>query len=406
MLKLSFVSFKKDSYILVEGKIKTDCFYIIQTGNVKITHEIELPGAKKEILGPGDFLGVVSCMSGLANVESAITISDVVCIAVQKSQFPELIQKNTPVALKIIRSFAKKMRETNEAIMLQTASKVAVQDPRQIYKVAEYYDSDDQVDPAVFAYYQFAKEETSGPYHDHAKIRLARLKKNSSAVYLEPTADTIRNYPKGTMIFSEAQKGAEMFIIQHGSVKISKIIKENEEDEGREVTFTILKKGDMFGEMALLENKPRSACAIANDDCVLMVVNMQNFNQMVSSQPQMIASLTTTFATRLWPMYRQLINTMFEDPYVKMLDMLQLQLEKNRIGIDTGANYTTNYSPADIGQMCGLSKEDQSRAMYKFLTSPFVRIEKNKIKIPSIEELYKQSAFYRKNLQRKTTQNR
>ena len=153
--------------------------------------------------------------------------------------------------------------------------------------------------------------------------------------------------------------------------------------------------------MALLEHKPRSANAIANDDCTLMVVNNQNFNQMVSSQPQMIANLTTTFATRLWPMYRQLINSMLEDPYARMIDMLQLQLEKNKVGPDTGNNYRTNYTPSDIAQMCGLSKGEQTQSMYKFLTSAFIKIDKNKIMIPSVNELYQQSIFYRKTLARK-----
>ena len=53
------------------------------------------------------------------------------------------------------------------------------------------------------------------------------------------------------MIFSEAQSGSDMFIIQRGEVSITKVV------NGNEVTLAVLKKGDMFGEMALIENKPR-----------------------------------------------------------------------------------------------------------------------------------------------------
>ena len=404
MLQLSVLTFKKGSYVLVEGK-KEDRFYIIQKGNIRISHEIEIPGTVPEVLGPGDFAGVISCMSGQANQESAIAMTDVMVIAVKREQYPELFQNNTPVALKVIRTFAKKMRETNEAIMLQTASSVATDNPEQIFDVAEYYDNDDQTDIAVFSYYQYLKAVQSGPRADKSKIRFAKLKKGSGAVYLEPTADPVRQYPKNTMIFSEAQSGAEMFIIQQGSVKISKVVMDDGDEEGREVTFAILKKGDMFGEMALLENKPRSASAIANDDCVLMTVNKQNFNQMVTSQPQMIARLTTTFAQRLWPMSRQLINAMLPDPVAKMLDMLCLQLEKNKVGPDTGNNYQTSYTPSDIATMCGLSKEDQAKTMYKFQTNSLIKVEKNKIKIPDVDQLYKQSIFYRKTLARKLASN-
>ena len=401
MLQLSFVSFKKDSYIIVEGKTKTDCFYIIQSGNVKIMHEIEIPGRSMEILGPGDFLGAVSCMSGHANVESAFSISDVVCIAVQKSQLPDLIQKNIPVALKIIRSFAKKMRETNQAIMLRAAAKVAEDGPSQLYRVGEYYDGDHQPDAALFAYYQYMKAAKGGPFFDRARVRFSKLRKNSSAVYLEPSADTQRTYPKGTMIFSEAQSGSEMYIIQQGTVKISKIVKQSGRDGGQEVILTMLRKGDLFGEMALIENKPRSACAVAVEDCVVTVVNSSNFNQMVSSQPEMVARLITTFANRLWPMHRQLINSIIEDPLAQMIDMLQLQLEKSKITPKGAESLRTGYAPADIARMCGLSKTEQSKVMYKFISHPIIHIEDNKIIVPDVDELYKQSLFYRKALARK-----
>ena len=96
------------------------------------------------------------------------------------------------------------------------------------------------------------------------------------------------------------------------------------------MVLAVLHKGDMFGEMALLEDKPRSACAIVNENCRLMVVNRQNFDQMVSTQPQLISRLTTTLSERLWSMYRQLDNALLCQPLYRAVDMLALQLEKAR----------------------------------------------------------------------------
>ena len=50
--------------------------------------------------------------------------------------------------------------------------------------------------------------------------------------------------------------------------------------------------------------------------------------------------------------------------------------------------------------MCGLSKEDQAKSLYKFITHHLIKIEKNKVIVKDIEELYKQSLFYRKLLAR------
>ena len=149
----------------------------------------------------------------------------------------------------------------------------------------------------------FLELMANGSNAETAKQRFVALKPRSRAVYFEPTEEMTRKYPKGTMIFCENQSGADMFIIQSGEVSISKVV------DGNEVTLAVLRKGDMFGEMALLENKPRSASAIAHEECVLMVVNRKNFDMMVATQAQLIARLTTTLAERLWAQHRQLTNS-------------------------------------------------------------------------------------------------
>ncbi|MBQ0050766.1 MAG: cyclic nucleotide-binding domain-containing protein [Treponema sp.] len=401
MLQLSFVNFRKDTYILVEGKEDTDRFYIIQSGHVKIVHQNEIPGTPPEVLGPGDFIGVISSMSGHSQIETVVAMSDVVAISVKRDQYPELIEKNTPVAMKIIRTFAHRMRVLNETLMKQTLKNSSTEQPVQIYNVAEYYYNQKQYDIAAFAYYQFIKLCKTGPQAEKAMKLFAALRKSSKAVYLESNQDLLRVYPKGTMIMSESQGGADMFIIQDGTVKISKIV------DGTEVTLAILKKGDMFGEMALLENKPRSASAIATDDCRLMTINKSNFNQMVATQPQLVSRLTTMLADRLWSMNRQLANSLLGgNPVAKMTDMLALQVEKNRIELKKGTQYQTTLTVEDIATMCGLKKQDQMRHIYSFQNSSLIKINGGKIFIPDCLELVKQAAFYRKQIakQQATTQ--
>ena len=117
MLQLSFVKFSKDSYILVEGRPATDRFYIIQTGKVVCTKSLSFQtGEETYSLGPGDFIGVIPCMSGRPQIETVIALTDVVAISVRRDQYPELIEKNTPVAMKIIRTFANKMRNMNDVL--------------------------------------------------------------------------------------------------------------------------------------------------------------------------------------------------------------------------------------------------------------------------------------------------
>ena len=388
MLQLSFVNFKQGTYVLVEGKENPDRFYIIQSGHVKVSHQTDLPGVQPVVLGPGDFVGVISCMAKRAQVETCIAMSDVVCISVLREQYIALIEKNTAVALKIIRTFANRMRVVNETLMEQTQSTTSREDFEQLFNVGAYFDAQQQFDIAFFAYYQYVKMQKTGDNAKKALQRIAVLKSRVNAPYIEPSQDMIRKYPAGSMIFSEAQKGADMYIIKEGAVKISKIV------DGNEVTLAILKAGDMFGEMALLENKPRSANAIATADCTLMSINMQNFNQMVSTQAQMVDRLTNTLSERLWSMQRQLANTQLHAyPVAQMIDMLALQLEKARVPMVEKQSHHTSFTCEDIATMCGLSKVEQARCLPEFMRNRAVKVEKGKIFIPDCAVLQKEAEF-------------
>ena len=331
-------------------------------------------------------------MSGHLQIETAIAAEEVVAIAVKKEQYPDLIVKNTPVALKIIKTFANRMRVMNEMLTKATLNSVVTESYEQIYKVAKFYDEAYKIDIATYAYYQYLKTRPTGPNAEDAKKRFLALKAKAHPAYLEPSQESILEYPQNTMIFSESQRGKDLYIIQSGEVAISKVV------NGNEVILAVLKKGDMFGEMALLENKPRSASAIAHSDCRLMVVNLANFNQMVTTQPQMISRLTTTLADRLWSMYRQLDNANIRDPLAKMIDMLSLQLEKQKIQMDSlqSKQKQTELTPQDIANMCGIPHAQQPKAIYEFQQDSHIKIVDGKIFIKDMVELSKQAAFYRK----------
>jgi len=84
-----------------------------------------------------------------------------------------------------------------------------------------------------------------------------------------------QNFQAGQPIFEEGQAGDFMWAVQEGEVEI--IIK-------GKVVETI-GRGGIFGEMALIDNEPRSATALAKTDCRLVPVNEQRFTYMVHETP-------------------------------------------------------------------------------------------------------------------------
>ena len=121
-------------------------------------------------------------MSGHSQIETAIAQTDVVLISVKKEQYPDLIKNNTPVALKIIKTFANRMRTMNQMLTKATLNSVVSDSTEQIYKVAEFYERNMQTSIAAFAYYQYLKTKPVGPAADRAKQRFIALRQRVSDV--------------------------------------------------------------------------------------------------------------------------------------------------------------------------------------------------------------------------------
>jgi len=392
-LQLAFVNFTKDSYIIVEGKRNADRFFIIRSGKVRLSKEVQIVAEEQgDILGPGDFFGVVSTMSGHSHIETAQAITEVTLISVHRDQFSQLIQGNAPVALKIIMQFSKRMRYLDEALTrLTLKNKAAEEAPSHIFNVAEYYAKHSQYKQAFYAYHKYIK---CCPKGENVQAAVERMKKIAPYVK-EPQKDfkpgeMARAYVKDSIIFCEGEPGDELFIIQKGSVKIIKITENNE------ILLAVLKIGDIFGEMALLESKPRAAGAVAYEDCQLMAVNRDNFQQMIKTQPQLIARLTTLLAERIWLIYKQLANTQINDPLGRMYDMLQIQIDKKKVDIDTATSFSFDFGLKELINMVGLPQADGVLVGKKMMENRVLQIINDKLYVKDVKEIVRQNGYYRK----------
>jgi len=386
--QLSYLNYKKDAYIIVEGKQKADFFFIIQQGKVRVFKEVMVEGEKEE-LGPGDFFGVISTMSSHSHIETAQALTDVVLIPVRQNQYVGLIQKNSQVAIKIIVQFSKRLRFLNEMLARLTLKNTAEAVPSHLYDVAEYYLSQKQYNQAMYAYAQYVKHCPDGQKIVSAKDKYAKLASRIKQTEFNKN-ELNRTYLKNTMLFAEGEPGDELFIIQKGSIKITKIV------DNKEVLLAMLNPGDILGEMALLEGKPRAASALAFEDCDVMAVNKANFELMIQSQPQLIAKITTLLADRIWLIYKQLANAMLDNPMGRMYDALLIQLEKNRVPLDSKSHYVFTFGLPELINMVGIPEKKGTAVFSEMIENKKLQIVDNKIQTTSTEEILKQSEYFRK----------
>jgi len=102
-----------------------------------------------------------------------------------------------------------------------------------------------------------------------------------------------KSYKDGEIIFNDGDPGNSMYIIYEGSVGIFKDI------EGRRTILATLKEGDFFGEMAIIENKPRSAGAVARGSTKLIELTREIFEEQIKTNPEIIMTLLREMSERL-----------------------------------------------------------------------------------------------------------
>jgi CRP-like cAMP-binding protein len=114
------------------------------------------------------------------------------------------------------------------------------------------------------------------------KVDLFRERGLSAAeMKLLATFSTEERFREGSMIFREGERGDKLYIVLDGRVRISKFIPGVGEE-----ALTVLDRGDFFGEMALIDDKPRSADAKAHEgDATVLSIDRATLNEILSMDP-------------------------------------------------------------------------------------------------------------------------
>lgn len=134
----------------------------------------------------------------------------------------------------------------------------------------------------------------------------------------------------GEILFKEGAPGDEMYLIRSGKIRIVKDL------EGTKKTLAVIGEGEFFGEMALLDKRPRSAAAIAETDAKLIIVDRNAFLSSVNKNP-FIKYIIETLTTRLRKTNNMLKYFSVPNEKVRFLLFIKDRLSKNEEGdMDTG----------------------------------------------------------------------
>jgi CRP-like cAMP-binding protein len=207
-----------------------------------------------------------------------------------------------------------------------------------------------------------------------------------------------RTYEADEVIFCEYEPGEELFIIKSGRVKISKI------ETATEKTLAILGPGDIFGEMAIIEQKPRSATAVTLEKTEVLVIHRDNFQSILQSRPEFLVRLIQIFCYRIWVTSHQLRNYAVKHPQGRLANILAMLAEAGRKKADQ-TEIQLDLTVEELGQMIELSSEETLQILENLQREDAVKIVNEKIVVCNSFNMRRKADFYLKTEQFKSQLN-
>lgn len=186
-------------------------------------------------------------------------------------------------------------------------------------------------------------------------------------------------YPKGHLLFREGDEGKVMFVIQSGTVRIHKNVREIEK------TLIVLGAGEFFGEMSILNNEPRSASATIEEPAKLLVIDPKTFEAMVRGNAEIAVRLIKKLAQRLKDADEQIENLLLKDHNSRVVHFLAHIASK--FGKEDPAGLAVDMSVKDLAGKLGLEIEPVNEVLNKLIRSKLLKITESGLVIQDVGKL-------------------
>ncbi len=167
-----------------------------------------------------------------------------------------------------------------------------------------------------------------------------------------------RTFEAGSVLFREDEPGDTMFVIQTGQVRITKATRDGEK------TLAVLGPGEFFGEMAILNSKPRNATAEALTELRVLVIGAKTLSQMVVGNAEIAVRMIAKLARRLDAANALIEVLMHRDPKARVILGLCRQAEMNG-RVQEDGSVLLDMSKDDFVRDVGLTREETDEVLVR-----------------------------------------
>jgi CRP/FNR family transcriptional regulator, cyclic AMP receptor protein len=215
-------------------------------------------------------------------------------------------------------------------------------------------------------------------------IRRSRLFRGVTETDIEAIAPMLRQrrYRAGETIFHEGDPGDAMHVIASGRAKIS-----IESQQGEEAILATLGPGEVFGELVLLDDAPRSATAVAIEPTVTYVLTRPSFGPLIAHNDAFRSAILRNLALDLRRLTAHVSELHFLDLAGRLASQLARMAEEVSPGQIENVRLGRAHTQSELGAMIGGTRQSVNRVVAELVSEGLIRVEPHDLVIVDVRRM-------------------
>jgi CRP/FNR family cyclic AMP-dependent transcriptional regulator len=178
----------------------------------------------------------------------------------------------------------------------------------------------------------------------------------------------------GQPLFLPDDPSDKVFLLKEGRVKISKV-----SEDGKELTLAILEHGEIFGELALVDEGPRGTIAETLEDTFICVIGRQDFEKLLETKPNLALNVTKLIGLRRKAIEAKVEDLVFRDVSSRLAKLLLELADTYGTQVSNGMRIDVKLTHQELANLIGSTRETTTATLNELKRLGFIEMEKRRL---------------------------
>jgi CRP-like cAMP-binding protein len=350
MKEQSRTVFKAGAYVYIEGDEDVENVFIVEKGLVEFKSTNERISTHGTTAAPGDVFGFISSLSRRPRMETAFAKVTSQVLVFSRERFLALLQKNSDIAIKLLNSYADELRLFDTMIFqLGSQNDALLPEEDQLFQLGSYYFKNGFMSNALYVLTRLGQLYPSAAGIGESKKIIAEIARTGVTRLPVPVPEGIyRRYADKQIIFCEHEPGDELYIIKKGKVKIVKY------HNNSEIILSVLKEGEIFGELAIVSDKPRNATAISFGTTEVLPINKDSMFKLIKKSSDLLKRIFTAISQRVWFTFIRTESKFYAKPVTRVYVFLENKLLEDNVSLKNREQHLFSFGIDELIKMANI----------------------------------------------------